>query len=52
VPNEVLEPRRTWKDPKAYDEAARKLAGLFNDNFGEFADRAATEVREAGPKVD
>jgi phosphoenolpyruvate carboxykinase (ATP) len=51
VPEDVLQPRRTWRDPRAYDEAARKLAGLFNDNFAEFADRAAPEVRTAGPNV-
>jgi phosphoenolpyruvate carboxykinase (ATP) len=51
LPDEVLEARRTWKDPEAYDEAARKMAGLLNDNSEEFGDRAATEVREAGPKV-
>jgi len=33
-------------------DAARKLAGLFKDNFEEFADRAPSEVREAGPKAD
>jgi phosphoenolpyruvate carboxykinase (ATP) len=51
VPEDVLQPRKTWKDPQAYDETARKLAGLFNDNFKEFVDRAPSEVREAGPKT-
>ena len=51
VPEDVLQPRKTWKDPQAYDQTARKLAGLFNDNFKEFSDRAPSEVREAGPKT-
>jgi ATP-dependent phosphoenolpyruvate carboxykinase len=31
---------------------ARKLAGLFTENFREYEDRASEEVRAAGPKVD
>ena len=26
VPSEVLDPRRTWADPEAYDQQAKKLA--------------------------
>ena len=52
VPSEVLSARGTWSDPKAYDEQARKLAGLFAKNFEEFAAEAAPEVSEAGPRVD
>ncbi len=51
VPSEVLNARGTWSDPKAYDEQARKLAGLFAENFKEFADNAAPEVIAAGPRI-
>ena len=51
VPSEVLNPRNTWTDPKAYDEQARKLAGLFAENFKEFADSASAEVIAAGPRI-
>ncbi len=51
VPREVLDPRESWEDPEAYDRAARKLAGLFRENFEGYADAAGAEVREAGPEA-
>jgi len=33
VPSEILFPRNTWKDKKAYDETAQKLAKAFADAF-------------------
>ncbi|NLW07461.1 MAG: phosphoenolpyruvate carboxykinase (ATP) [Clostridia bacterium] len=48
VPAEVLNPRQTWDNPEEYDATARKLAGLFKDNFARFKD-APNAVRAAGP---
>jgi phosphoenolpyruvate carboxykinase (ATP) len=50
VPPEVLQPRKTWKDPQAYDAQARKLAGMFTENFKQFANDASPDIRAAGPR--
>ncbi len=49
VPTEILWARDTWADPAAYDAAARRLAGLFVDNFKTYEDRVNEEVRAATP---
>ncbi len=51
VPSEVLIPENTWKDKGAYQAMARKLAGLFHQNFREYADQASAEIRAAAPRV-
>jgi phosphoenolpyruvate carboxykinase (ATP) len=50
VPSDVLKPRSTWKDAAAYDEQARRLAGMFAENFKTFEADAAPDVRAAGPQ--
>jgi phosphoenolpyruvate carboxykinase (ATP) len=50
VPDDVLQPKSTWPDPDAYEEAAARLAGMFRENFRKFADSVEPPVREAGPK--
>jgi phosphoenolpyruvate carboxykinase (ATP) len=51
VPVEVLKPRSTWPDAAAYDAQARKLAGMFAENFKQFAGQVPAEVQSAGPRV-
>ena len=51
APQEILDPRRTWKDPAAYDLTATKLAGMFEKNFNENAPDAPPDIRQAGPKT-
>ncbi len=45
VPDEVLNPRNTWSDPDAYDEAAARLRDLFRQNYEE-QDYASLGIRE------
>ena len=49
VPPEILLPRAAWADQAAFDATARKLAGLFRENFSKYAAGATAEVRAAGP---
>ena len=51
VPDEVLQPRNTWEDKKAYDKMAKKLATLFVENFRQFEDGASEAVVQAGPQL-
>jgi phosphoenolpyruvate carboxykinase (ATP) len=51
VPASVLDPRRTWADPAAYDHQAAKLARMFVENFKTFESHVPAAVKDAGPRV-
>jgi phosphoenolpyruvate carboxykinase (ATP) len=51
VPPEILQPRNTWADKDAYDAQARKLAGMFVENFRQFEGNVGEDVMEARPRV-
>lgn len=51
VPGEVLSPKNTWKDGKAYDQKAHALAKRFQDNFAKFSEGVDEKVVAAGPKA-
>ena len=49
VPAEILWPRDAWADPSAYEASAKKLAGLFIENFKTYETGVDAEVRAASP---
>jgi phosphoenolpyruvate carboxykinase (ATP) len=46
VPGEVLNPRNTWKDKKAYESAARDVAQRFEVNFRQFEGHVDGKIRQ------
>jgi phosphoenolpyruvate carboxykinase (ATP) len=50
VPRKVLQARGTWADGAAYDAAAKKLAGMFRENFEKYASEVPEAVKKAGPR--
>jgi phosphoenolpyruvate carboxykinase (ATP) len=51
VPEALLQPRGTWKDPRAYEAKAAELAARFRENFVQFADKEPPAVCEARPQM-
>ncbi len=51
VPKEILKPKNTWPDKNAYDHKAEQLAQSFVDNFRQFEDQAADDIKAAGPQI-
>jgi phosphoenolpyruvate carboxykinase (ATP) len=51
VDGSILDPRSTWADKNAYDAQARKLVGMFVDNFGKFECHVDASVMGAAPKT-
>ena len=48
VPKQVLNPKSTWADKGAYDEAARDVVGRFEKNFKQFEGQVDDKVKAAG----
>ncbi|MGO4831318.1 phosphoenolpyruvate carboxykinase (ATP), partial [Rhizobiaceae sp. 2RAB30] len=47
----ILDPRSTWADKSAYDAQARRLVGMFVDNFGKFEAHVDASVLGAAPRL-
>lgn len=50
VPQEILDPRQTWDDSRAYDKKAVELAKLFNENMQRWQG-IPKAILEAGPRA-
>lgn len=48
VPDEVLQPKRTWDNADKYDQKAQELAKKFHENFQKF-DGVNEKIINAGP---
>lgn len=44
----LLNPKKAWSDPVAYDKAAAELIQKFTDNFAKF--KVSEAIKNAGPK--
>ena len=51
VDAKILNPRETWADKHAYDAMAKKLVGMFVNNFARFEARVGADVKAASPAV-
>ena len=51
VDRAILDPRSTWADKAAYDRQAKKLVGMFIDNFSKFEDHVDPAVLGAAPRA-
>ncbi|MGV3489051.1 MAG: phosphoenolpyruvate carboxykinase (ATP) [Tuberibacillus sp.] len=49
VPAHVLQPKKAWKDPEAYDQKAKELAEKFKANFAKFP-KVSDAIKKAGPR--
>lgn len=51
VPDEILNPFKSWPSEDACKAEVAKLAGMFNKAFEKYAADVTPEVKAAGPKV-
>ena len=51
VPDDILNPRKTWKDTAAFDQTASDLATKFVKNFTQYAEGCSAEILSAAPSL-
>ena len=51
VPSEILQPKNTWADKKAYDDKAKILANLFITNFQKYSAGLSEEILKSSPLI-
>ena len=47
----LLYPMKTWKDKAEFDQTARKLVRMFQENFVKYEKHVDADVRSAAPEV-
>ncbi|KAK0778662.1 Protein kinase C-like 1 [Friedmanniomyces endolithicus] len=51
VPDEILNPEKSWHGSTPFEGEVKKLAELFNENFNQYAEAASEDVLKAAPQV-
>lgn len=51
VDPQVLDIRSTWSDGAKYDEQAKKLAGMYVENFKKYEGKGTVDYTQFGPKA-
>jgi len=51
VPDELLNPAKSWTGKADFRTEVNKLGALFNENFRKYADQATPEVLAAAPQL-
>lgn len=51
VPDELLNPKKSWTGTADFKDEVTKLGKLFNENFKKYEDQATPEVLKAGPQI-
>lgn len=51
IPEEVIHPQKSWKDPAAYTAQLRKLAEDFKANFKKYEEGTDPEIIAGGPRI-
>jgi phosphoenolpyruvate carboxykinase (ATP) len=51
VPEIILQPSKSWKDPEAYRNKALDLARMFKKNFKQYESGSQDEIISAGPLI-
>jgi phosphoenolpyruvate carboxykinase (ATP) len=47
----ILYPVKTWASKSDFAETAKKLVGMFRDNFTKFEQHVDQDIRAAGPHM-
>jgi len=50
VESKLLNPRHTWSNPDAYDQATANLSAQFKENFAKYTGVSARIILEGGPQ--